>query len=183
MKTIVDSGLRQCRQICHIVYLHCPGQVIWSKLHLLLWARGYHNNEALGLGEDIFVFGVISHFIASVCHFSTISHNHRHLLLLDGHCSHVTLEVMHEAKDVGLDLVTLPSYTLIARNVAFGQEFVWTFQHHFKTTWNMNQLVSKETLAHWFVSLWGKPYDFNPIWLCLHNIWAWLFPKGFQGLK
>jgi hypothetical protein len=33
------------------------------------------------------------------------------LLIVDGHNSHVTLEVVHKAMQVGLDLLTLPSHT------------------------------------------------------------------------
>jgi hypothetical protein len=34
----------------------------------------------------------------------------RHLLLLDGQNSHVTLEVVHKARNVVLDFITLPSH-------------------------------------------------------------------------
>src|SRR5450759_3875476 len=40
----------------------------------------------------------ISHFIESVRHLGGISPERRHLLLLDGHNSHVTLNVVKEAK-------------------------------------------------------------------------------------
>jgi hypothetical protein len=50
----------------------------------------------------------ISHFIESVSSLGGISPTRRHLLILDGHNSHVTLEVVKEA---GLDLLTLPSHT------------------------------------------------------------------------
>jgi hypothetical protein len=33
-----------------------------------------------------------------------------HLLILDGHSSHVTIEVVKRARAVGLHLLTLPSY-------------------------------------------------------------------------
>lgn len=49
----------------------------------------------------------ISHFIASIRRHSLLSPEHRHLLILDGHNSHVTLEVPRLAKTVGLDLITL----------------------------------------------------------------------------
>jgi hypothetical protein len=56
----------------------------------------------------------ISHFIESVRRVGSISPERRHLLILDGHNSHVTLEVVQEAKSVGLDLLTLPSHTSYA---------------------------------------------------------------------
>jgi hypothetical protein len=40
-----------------------------------------------------------------------VSPTNRHLLIVDGHNSHVTLEVVHKAMDIGLDLLTLPSHT------------------------------------------------------------------------
>jgi hypothetical protein len=33
------------------------------------------------------------------------------LLILDGHGSHVTLEAINHAKDIGLDMITLPFHT------------------------------------------------------------------------
>jgi hypothetical protein len=35
----------------------------------------------------------------------------RHLLVLDGHDSHVTLEAILEAQEMGLNMITLPSHT------------------------------------------------------------------------
>ncbi len=35
----------------------------------------------------------------------------QHLLILDGHGSHVTLETIEQAQDFGLDMITLPSHT------------------------------------------------------------------------
>jgi hypothetical protein len=53
----------------------------------------------------------ISHFIESVRALGGISPSRRHLLVLDGHISHVTFEVVREARAAGLDLLTLPSHT------------------------------------------------------------------------
>ncbi len=42
-----------------------------------------------------------------------LSFNNQHLLILDGHGSHVTLETIEQAKEFGLDiLITLPSHAL-----------------------------------------------------------------------
>ena len=57
----------------------------------------------------------ISHFISSISRISAISLDHRHLLILDGHNSHATLEVIEEARSAGLDILTLPSHTSHAR--------------------------------------------------------------------
>jgi hypothetical protein len=40
-----------------------------------------------------------------------ISSDCRHLLILDGHGSHVTTNIIKTARSVGLDLLTLPSHT------------------------------------------------------------------------
>jgi imidazoleglycerol phosphate dehydratase HisB len=53
----------------------------------------------------------ISHFIKSLESRGGVSPTNRHLLIVDGHNSHVTLEVVHKAMGVGLDLLTLPSHT------------------------------------------------------------------------
>jgi hypothetical protein len=34
-----------------------------------------------------------------------------HLLFIDGHGNHVTLEAIKQAKDLGLNMITLPSHT------------------------------------------------------------------------
>ena len=53
----------------------------------------------------------ISHFVASVKRVGAISFKDRHLLLLDGHNSHVTLDVVRGASAAGLNLLTLPAHT------------------------------------------------------------------------
>jgi hypothetical protein len=40
-----------------------------------------------------------------------ISQTNCHLLILDGHGSHVTLKAIEQATDFGLDMITLPSCT------------------------------------------------------------------------
>jgi hypothetical protein len=42
---------------------------------------------------------------------SELSLTSRHLLILYGHNSHATLEVIHKAAQTGIDMVTLPSHT------------------------------------------------------------------------
>jgi hypothetical protein len=96
----------------------------------------------------------ISHFIASIRRNGVISPDHRHLLILDGHCSHATLEVIQEARSARLDILTLPSHTshaLQPLDVAvfkpfkqYGREY-----HDFWTSRNMQQPAGKETLAQW----------------------------------
>jgi hypothetical protein len=50
-----------------------------------------------------------SYLIKSVRRFDVISTKQRHLLILDSHNFHISLDVVHEAKSVGLDLVIFPS--------------------------------------------------------------------------
>jgi hypothetical protein len=59
-----------------------------------------------------------------------MSLNNRHLLILDGHGSHVTLEPIEQAKEFGLNiLITLPSHT----SHALQPLYVFCFKP-FKTT-------------------------------------------------
>ena len=53
----------------------------------------------------------ISHFIGTLTKTVGISAENRHLLVLDGHNSHVTLEVVTLAMNSGLDIISLPSHT------------------------------------------------------------------------
>ena len=53
----------------------------------------------------------ISHFIHSLRDKGGIFLENRHLLIVDGHNLQLTLEVVHKAIEVGLDLFTLPSHT------------------------------------------------------------------------
>jgi hypothetical protein len=54
----------------------------------------------------------IGHFVKNVhdCGLGISSHC-RHLLILDGHNSHITTNVVKIARSVGLDLLTLLSHT------------------------------------------------------------------------
>jgi len=96
----------------------------------------------------------LSHFIKNVNKIGVISTQRRHLLVLDGHNSHVTLEVACHVKSVGLDLVTLPSHTSHALQSLDCSVFK-TFKQHFKayrdywTYMNLGESPSKQTLAHW----------------------------------
>jgi hypothetical protein len=53
----------------------------------------------------------MSRFIELVQAFGSLSPVNRHLLILDGYISHVSVEVVQEARRAGLDLLTLPSHT------------------------------------------------------------------------
>ena len=53
----------------------------------------------------------ISHFIGSLRKTTKIDEENIHLFVLDGHNSHVTLEVVTSTMNSGLDIISLPSHT------------------------------------------------------------------------
>ena len=83
----------------------------------------------------------------------------RHLVVLDGHKSHVNLDVIMKAKQHGVDLLTLPSYIshdMQPLDVACFRPFKQTFRTH-SNIWSMTNprgKCKKEDLAQWiFLSL------------------------------
>ena len=96
----------------------------------------------------------ISHFIASVRRIGTISPENRHLLILDGHNSHITLDVVREASAAGLDLLTIPAHTshaLQPLDVSVFKPFKQYFREYrdFWSSRNLNEQATKDTLAQW----------------------------------
>jgi hypothetical protein len=96
----------------------------------------------------------ISHFLEAVGRMDNISPTSRHVLILDGHNSHVTLEVVKATKGVGLDLVSLPSHTLHALqplDVSVFKPFKTYFREYrnYWTSRNVGQKATKEALAQW----------------------------------
>jgi hypothetical protein len=59
-----------------------------------------------------------SHFITSIqaCGGNLVLTN-QHLLILDGHNLHVTIDIVHKVKRVGFDLITLPSTQVVHCNL------------------------------------------------------------------
>jgi hypothetical protein len=96
----------------------------------------------------------ISHFVKSLETQGGISPTNRHLLILDGHGSHMTLEVVYKAMQIGLDLLTLPSHTshrLQPLDVSFFIPFNCTFRRY-RDAWTLHhrgQPAQKEDLAQW----------------------------------
>ena len=96
----------------------------------------------------------ISHFIRCLERKGGISHERRHLLILDGHSFHITLEVVQKCKEVGLDLLTLPSHTshrLQPLDVGVFAPFKCYFKKY-RDAWSVNNKgkgASKHTLAIW----------------------------------
>jgi hypothetical protein len=96
----------------------------------------------------------ISHFIIALRSGSGISPENCHLLVMDGHNSHMTLSIVCKAARAGLDTVSLPSHTshcLQPLDVAVFHPFKCTFQslcdactmrHHCR-------LAKKDDLCQW----------------------------------
>ena len=78
----------------------------------------------------------------------------RNVIVLDGHTSNVTLDVIVKAKQHGVDLSTLPSYTsheLEPLDVACFRSFKQTFRAY-RNVWsitNPNGRCRKEDLIQW----------------------------------
>ena len=94
----------------------------------------------------------ISYFIKSVHRLGGISLERHHLFILDGHNSHVKLEVVHDAKSTRLDLLTLLSHTshaLLPLDVAVFKPFKQYFCEYkdFWTSGNLDQPTTKTTLV------------------------------------
>jgi hypothetical protein len=102
-----------------------------------------------------YLFGAwMSRFIELEHNSSSISPDHRHLHILDGHISHVSVEVVQEARRVGLDLLTLPlhtSHALQPLDVSVFKPFKQFFRQYrdFWMSRNLNELASKDTLIQW----------------------------------
>ena len=81
-----------------------------------------------------------------------MSNTDRHLLVLDRHKAHLTLEVVSKAKKHGVDMLTLPSHTSHGlqlldvscfkpfKNAFKAYKNLWTMKHH-------GVRVTKETLV------------------------------------
>ena len=96
----------------------------------------------------------ITHFVNCLSTKGGISRERRHLLVVDGHNSHVTLDVVMKAMDVGLDLLTLPSHTthrLQPLDVSIFAPFKKYFRCY-RDAWvmkNRGRAACKEILAMW----------------------------------
>jgi len=94
------------------------------------------------------------YFLKNVRGIHPLSPNCKHLLILDGHTSHITLEVVKIAMLSGVDLLTFPSHTshaLQPLDVSCFKSFKVAF-HAYCDDWTSNhvgQSPSKEDLAYW----------------------------------
>jgi hypothetical protein len=96
----------------------------------------------------------IDHFIVALKNHSAISVASPHLLIMDGHSSHVTIDVVEKARSVGLHLLMLPSYCSHAMqplDVAVFKPFKSAFRVY-RDAWtlqNRERGARKEILASW----------------------------------
>ena len=94
------------------------------------------------------------HFVMVLRGKGTLSTTSRHLLILDRHKAHLTLEVLTKAKRNGIDMVSLPSHTshgLHPLDVSCFEPFKVAFRAY-KSMWSVNNhgaKVRKEDLANW----------------------------------
>ena len=96
----------------------------------------------------------ISHFLEYLKAGPGIDHTNRHLLILDGHNSHVTLEVVKVSMQSDLDIISLPSHTshaLQPLDVTCFKPFKTAFRRC-RNQWaleNSKQEVKKQDLCEW----------------------------------
>ena len=96
----------------------------------------------------------ISHFVKSVEPLGGVSQDRRHLLIFDGHVSHVSIDTVQEARRQGIDLITLPSHTSHAMqplDVSLFKPFKVAFKAY-RDYWTYRfagASARKENLAQW----------------------------------
>ena len=96
----------------------------------------------------------ISHFIECLKKDPSIDMNNRHVLILDGHNSHVTLEVVKLSMESGFDIVSLPSHTshaLQPLDVSCFKPFKIAFRK-IRDMWSLRSKtkpVDKQILCEW----------------------------------
>lgn len=129
----------------------------------------------------------ISHFVKSVQKFGGVSPTRRHLLILDGHCSHVSIDTVHEAKQVGLDMLTLPlhtSHTMQPLDVCLFKPFKTAFKAYrdFWTYKSQGAAVKKENLVEWVSLALQKALTMENITKGFLTTGIWLLnPDAMEG--
>ena len=96
----------------------------------------------------------ISHFIGTLRKTTKINEENMHLLVLNGHNSHVTLEVVTSTMNFGLNIIFRPSHTTHALqplNVSCFKPFKSAFRQirDFWMLLNKGRKVEKTTLCEW----------------------------------
>jgi hypothetical protein len=68
-----------------------------------------HGNAGKGLNDSLH-FQTMANFFLQIYH-KGVSQENQHLLILDGHGFHITIQALEQATEVGLDMVTLLVHT------------------------------------------------------------------------
>ena len=116
----------------------------------------------------------------------TLSTTSRHLLILDGHKAHLTLEILTKAKRNGIDMVSLPSHTshrLQPLDVSCFKPFKVAFRAY-KNMWSVNNhgaKVRKEDLANWMPLALKKALTTSNIKAGFRGSGIW--PLNFQAMQ
>jgi hypothetical protein len=109
-----------------------------------------YGNANKGMDDKFFVQRIPFIFKDSIP--SGISQTNHHLLVLDGHGSHVTLKALKQAMTFGLNMITLPSHTSHAfqpLNVSCFKPFKTTLKKNATMARNKYQKPDKITLVGW----------------------------------
>ena len=96
----------------------------------------------------------LDHFLKRVGETYGCSPTNCHLLIVDGYNSHITIDIVWKARDVGVDMLTLPSHTshvLQPLDVAVFKLFKIAFRsiRDQSSFHNQGRPVRKEDLATW----------------------------------
>jgi hypothetical protein len=129
----------------------------------------------------------IAHFMKALESRGGISPTNRHLLILDGHNSHVTLDVVYKAKQNGLDLLTLPSHTshcLQPLDYSVFRPFKCAFRGY-RDAWmlqNRSRPAQKKDLVEWVSLALQKALSTKNIKQGFKGTWIWpLNPEAVAG--
>ena len=96
----------------------------------------------------------MDHFIHKMESEGRLSQEQRHLLILDGHKSHISMDVLLKAKEHHIDMISLPSHTshhLQPLDIACFRPFKVPFRAY-RDLWNIQnsgKKCKKEDLAQW----------------------------------
>ena len=118
----------------------------------------YEDNAIMGMQPNAWMTkwlfrSWISHFIACLRKGPGVDLNNKHLLIIDGHQSHVTLEIVRTVMESGVNIISLPSHTshvLQPLDVVCFKPFRTAFRKH-RDAWTLlnKKKVGKQDLYEW----------------------------------
>ena len=128
----------------------------------------------------------MDYFLNSLTTRGDFSPSQRHLLILDGHKSHISLQVLQKARTHGLDMISLPSHTIHALqplDVACFAPFKKAFRTY-RDMWmyqGVGDKVKKEHLAQWTSLALKKALTAQNIKARFQGCGIW--PLNFEAMK